>query len=56
MEIEFTSDWDTSSMKLLFPELRGTERQLKLFPITERHLEGATPDSNADADQECASE
>lgn len=56
MEIEFTSDWDTSSMKSLFPELLGTGRHLKLFPITERHLEGAISDSNAGADEECASE
>lgn len=38
-------------MNSLFPELLGTGRQLRLFPITERHLKGVTPDSNVDADE-----
>ncbi|KAL2107491.1 hypothetical protein VUR80DRAFT_5158 [Thermomyces stellatus] len=35
---EFVTDWEKSTMKSLFPELRRAGRQLKLVPITERHL------------------
>ena len=52
METEFVTDWEKSTMKLLFPEILGTGHQLKLFPITERHFKEATPDPDMNADEE----
>lgn len=56
MVTEFVTDWEKSAMQSLFPEILGTGCQLKLFPITERHLQGVTPDSDVEADEAESSE